>query len=120
MNRRIFGTLLAPLLALAACGSSDDAAGGGTLQSPVLNEVMPMMGGLHLIWENKQTDCESIEVERMSGSAAYALVFSVPGSADNKMDDNATDKTAMYMYRLRCKKAGTYSDYSNEKSGTPK
>ena len=120
MNRRIFAIVLAPLLALPACGSSDDEATGGTLQSPVLNDVMPMMGGLHLMWENKQTDCDSIEVERMSGSAAYALAFSVPGSADNKMDDDATDKTAMYMYRLRCKKAGAVSAYSNEKSGTPK
>jgi hypothetical protein len=41
----------------------------------------------------------------MVGSKAYELLFSVPGSADNKMDDGATDKAATYMYRLRCKKA---------------
>ena len=120
MNRRIFGMMLAPLLSLAACSSSDDSNNGATIQAPDLTDVMPMMGGLHLLWENKQTDCDTIEAERMSGSKAYEALFSVPGSADNKMDDTATDKAATYKYRLRCKKGGAFSDYSNEKSGTPK
>ena len=119
MNQRISGLLLAPLLALAACSSSSDDSGGSSLQAPNLTDVLPMMGALHLMWENKQTDCDAIEVERMSGSKAYEVVFSVPGSADNKMDDGATDTTAKYMYRLRCKKGAEYSSYSNEKSGTP-
>jgi hypothetical protein len=120
MNRRIFGTLIVPLLAVA-CSSSDDGDKGGSLQAPNLTEVMPMTGGLHVNWENEQTDCEAIEIERMMGSGGdYAVVFSVPGSADNKMDDTATDKAMSYMYRLRCKKGAAYSAYSNEKSGTPK
>lgn len=118
MIRRFFGILLLQLLAVGACSSSDDA-GNGALQAPNLKEVMPMTGGLHLNWENKQTDCDSIEAERMVGTKAYDVVFSVPGSADNKMDDGATDKAMTYMYRLRCKKGSSYSAYSNEKSGTP-
>ena len=120
MNRRIFGMLIVPLLAVAACSSSDDSDKGGSIQAPNITEVMPMPGGLHLNWENKQADCDSIEAERMAASSDYAVVFSVPGSADNKMDDTATDKTMSYMYRLRCKKGASYSGYSNEKSGTPK
>lgn len=120
MNRRISGMLLAPLIAVAACGSSGDSDNAGTVQAPVLKEVMPMMGALHLVWENKQTDAETIEIERMVGSKAYEMLFSVPGSADNKMDDGATDKAAMYKYRLRSKKGAVYSDYSNELSGMPK
>ena len=117
MNRRISGMLLAPLLVIAACGSSDDS--DTTVQAPVLKDVMPMMGALHIYWENKQTDAETVEIERMAGSQAYAPVFSVPASADNKMDDGATDKAATYKYRLRCKKGAAYSGYSNELSGTP-
>ena len=120
MNRRIFGMLIVPLLAIGACSSSDDSDKAGSAQAPNLTEVMPMTGGLHLTWENKQTDCDAIEAERMAGSVDYAVVFSVPGTADNKMDDTATDKAMSYMYRLRCKKGASYSAYSNEKSGTPK
>ena len=117
MNRRISGMLLAPLLVIAACGSSDDS--DTAVQAPLLKDVMPMMGALHIYWENKQTDAETVEIERMAGSQAYAPVFSVPASADNKMDDGATDKAATYKYRLRCKKGAVYSGYSNELSGTP-
>jgi hypothetical protein len=118
MNQRFFGMLLAPLLALTACSSSSDDSGDG-LQAPNLNDVMPMVGGLHVTWENKQTDCDAIEVERMAGSKAYELAFSLPGSADNKHDDTASDTTITYAYRLRCKKGAAYSAYSNEKSGSP-
>ena len=118
MNQRTFGMLLAPLVVLAACSSSSDDS-GPSLEAPNLTDVMPMMGGLHLLWENKQADCDNVEAERMSGSGAYAVLFSVPGSADNKMDDSATDTAMTYKYRLRCKKGATYSSYSNEKSGTP-
>ena len=118
MNQRTFGMLLAPLVVLAACSSSSDDS-GPSLEAPNLTDVLPMMGALHLMWENKQADCETVEVERMSGSKAYEMVYSVPGSADNKMDDSATDTAMTYKYRLRCKKGATYSSYSNEKSGTP-
>ncbi len=81
--------------------------------------VMPMApAGLHVTWKNTQADCEEIEGERKTATAEYAIVFSVPGSADNKHDGSATDKVE-YTYRLRCKKSGSYSPYSNEMSGTP-
>lgn len=111
---------------LTACSSSDGGTtpssnGGatGTLKAPVLMEVTPMSSALHLSWTNAQPDCDSIEGERMMmGRGSYESAFSVPGSVDNKMDTSATEDMT-YMYRLRCKKGGTASPYSNEMSGNP-
>jgi hypothetical protein len=48
----------------------------------------------------------------------YKVIFTLPGSADNQMDDAATADLT-YTYRLRCKTNGAYSDYSNEMSRNP-
>lgn len=111
------GSLLLAV-AVAACSSSSDS-GSASLQAPLIKEVMPMTGGLHVTWENKQGDCDTVEGERMMDKQDYASAFSVPGNVDNKMDSNATDTKMMYMYRLRCKKGDAYSGYSNEMSGMP-
>lgn len=98
--------------------ASSDAA-SSTLQAPTITMVMPMTGGLHVVWTNKQTDCDAIEGERKSAAEPYKVVFTVPdGSVDNNHDAPLTAGTA-YTYRLRCKKGSSYSPYSNEKSGTP-
>ena len=112
--------ILSSAMLTAACSSGDDdAASTGTLQAPMLMEVVPMEGALHITWMNMQTDCDSVEAERKSDHHTdYALAFSVPGTVDNKMDAAATEDM-MYMYRLRCKKGASYSDYSNEMSGNP-
>ena len=120
-----------------ACGSSDNSGSGGTgasanggassggagagtsLLAPVIEMVMPMApAGLHVSWSNTQADCDSVDGERKTLSAAWAQVFTVPGYVDNKHDGTATEKIA-YSYRLRCKKGASYSSYSNEMSGTP-
>lgn len=77
--------------------------GGGALEAPVLMEVVPMEGALHLMWMNMQKDCTSVDAERKSGSGTYEPAFSVPGALDNKMDAAATENLT-YTYRLRCKK----------------
>jgi hypothetical protein len=85
----------------------------------MLQQVVPMEGALHITWMNMQKDCDSVEAERMSDHHPdYAVVFSVPGSVDNKMDADATEDM-MYMYRMRCKKGSAYSEYSNEMSANP-
>lgn len=100
-------------------GSSGGDAGSTALAAPVITMVMPMSGGLHVRWTNKQTDCDAIEGERKSASEAYKVAFTVPdGSVDNKHDGTLTAGTA-YTYRVRCKKGSDYSPDSNEKSGTP-
>ena len=117
--RNIF--VLSTVLFAGACssGDDDDTSATATLQVPMLVEVVPMEGALHLTWMNMQKDCDSVEAERkMEHQASYELAFSVPGTVDNKMDTAATDNM-MYAYRMRCKKGATYSSYSNEMSANP-
>jgi hypothetical protein len=127
---------LSTVLCLCACASStaptkqesDSGAGGAdagsdapgvVLAAPVLTTLMKMTGGLHVMWTNKQPDCDAIEGERKSATEEYKVVFTVPdGTVDNKHDGSLTAGTA-YTYRLRCKKGADYSPYSNEKTGTP-
>lgn len=100
----------------------DDAAAdvaASTLKAPTLSTLAPMAGGLHVMWKNNQKDCDAIEGERKTGAGDYKPVFTVPdGTVDNKHDGPLTAGAA-YTYRLRCKKGGEYSPYSNEKAGTP-
>jgi hypothetical protein len=112
-------TLVLVAFAAACSSGDDDEAGPATLEAPMLMEIVPMEGALHLTWMNMQKDCDSVEAERkMEHSTAYEAAFSVPGTADNKMDTAATDNM-MYMYRMRCRKGSAYSSYSNEMSANP-
>jgi hypothetical protein len=110
--------------------SGDPGASSGTPaatapKAPTLDAVAKMMGALHVMWTNNETNCDSIEVERQAqmsdGSVMeeYKVAYTLPGEADNKHDTSAT-ADMKYTYRLRCKKGPTYSKYSNEMSGNPK
>jgi hypothetical protein len=137
-----FLPVLALIVAVAGCSSSSDSggskstsgndAGGSTggddgggstsssLKAPKVTMIMAMEGALHVQWTNNQTGCDSVEGERkMMGMGDYAAAFFVPGTVDNKMDAAATENMT-YMYRLRCKKGGAYSPYSNEMGANPK
>ena len=95
-------------------------AGAATAKptTPQLAAIEPMQGALHVMWTNKQDDCDTIEGERKTDTDPYAVAFTVPGEADNKHDMSATKDTT-YTYRLRCKKGDAYSEYSNEMSRNP-
>jgi hypothetical protein len=113
--------VLSTVLIAGACssGGDDDTSSTATLQAPMLMEVTPMEGALHLAWMNVQHDCDSIEAERkMEHQTSFELAFSVPGEVDNEMDTAATDNM-MYAYRMRCKRGTKYSSYSNEMSANP-
>lgn len=89
------------------------------LLAPRLTRIAKMAGGLHVMWENHETDCDVIEGERRSDTEPYKVVFVLPdGSVDNKHDAGVSTGTR-YTYRLRCKKGEEFSPYSNELSGTP-
>jgi hypothetical protein len=94
------------------------SCGAGVPQAPQLTAVEKMEGALMVSWTNKEAACETIEGERMMGTGSYSVAFTVPGEATNKHDATAT-QAMNYMYRLRCKKGGLYSPYSNEMMGNP-
>lgn len=96
-----------------------DATGETTTGTvaPTLTAVNKMMGVLHVRWTNNSTSCE-IEGERKTDTEPYKVVFTVPSTADNKMDTEAS-KDMTYTYRLRCKVGSAYSGYSNEMSQNP-
>ena len=104
---------------MAACSSdSDSDESNGALQAPMLMEVEPMEGALHITWMNMQEDADTVEAERKMDDGAFEPAFSVPGTVDNRMDPEATDDMP-YTYRLRAKKGAEYSQYSNEIAGNP-
>jgi hypothetical protein len=105
---------------LVGCASSDDSGGAeGVPEAPLIEMVMPMApSGLHVTWKNMTTDCDAVEGERMTATAPWTVVFSVPGSVDNKHDGPITGLVE-HTYRVRCQKGDHYSAYSNQKSGTP-
>lgn len=98
---------------------SDTTPAAPTVKAPTIQEIMKMTGALHVSWTNAEPSCDSIELERKTATVAYKVVATLPGEADNKHDATATAAT-MYTYRVRCKKAAVYSEYSNEMSASPK
>lgn len=120
--------LLGPLLS-SGCVDSDsrepglaggsETAADGEPQAPYLDTVAAMHGALHLFWTNETTDCDAIEIER-STSEDFELVFSVDGDVEDLADDDATDPSLLYTYRLRCRQGEVYSPYSNEDARSPK
>ena len=93
-------------------------------KAPQIQSVSKMTGSLHVVWKNQDTGCSAIEVERQGTMASgavhekYSVVYTLAGEADNKHDTSAT-ADMKYSYRVRCKKAAAYSEYSNEASGNP-
>jgi hypothetical protein len=99
---------------------SDAGTAKGVLLAPVLVSLMPMHGGLHVMWENKQAGCDAIQGERKDAADLdFKLLFTIPdGTVDNKHDATvASGKT--YTYRVRCKKGAEFSVYSNEIKASP-
>ena len=123
-SRRSFvAAWLIAALALASGAGCD--AEPPELEPPRLVLAEKMLGALHLTWVNPAPLCDAVEIERRTTTpdgavtSGFALVYSVPGVADNKHDGAATEDVT-YGYRLRCQKAGRFSSYSNELSANPR
>jgi hypothetical protein len=132
--RRALLALLASC-ACAGCGETEaDTAGGGGQQAgsggggggedvgprtPILDTVAALHGALHLFWTHEREFCEEVEAERKTSTEPYGVLFVVPGHVEDLADDDATDPSVTYTYRLRCKKNGVYSPYSNEDARSP-
>jgi hypothetical protein len=101
------------------CASADPV-----VAPPRLLGAEKMLGSLHVSWTNPAQGCDTVELERQTTAtdgkitAAFALLYTLPGAADNKHDATATEDVS-YAYRLRCLKSGRYSEYSNEIAANP-
>jgi hypothetical protein len=87
--------------------------------TPAVTMVMPMSGALHVTWKLNDTGLTNVELWRKQGTGAYALAYTLPGSAiaQHDMQANATGTT--YCYQVKTIRAGMESQLSNEKCGTP-
>lgn len=114
------GACLVPLLVGVGRGEAAPPA----IQAPRLVAAEKMVGSLHVSWTNPSGECDAIELERKSTAldgrviADFALLYTLPGVADNKHDATATEDQT-YTYRARCRKSERYSDYSNEVAANP-
>jgi len=90
-----------------------------TISAPKIDEIMKMAGGLHVVWTNPaDATCDKVTLERKTETESYKVVYSLPGSADNKHDATATaNKT--YTYRVQCFVGTDTSPYSSEMSANP-
>lgn len=103
-------------VSLLGCGGGGSTGGG--LAAPSSLTAAPMGGGVHLTWKDNSSDEDLFEVERKEGSAAFALLDSVP--FDSALyHDAAVTLGRTYTYRVRAKVATTSSPYSNEASADP-
>lgn len=92
--------------------------GASGMHAPMMQSVMPMSGGLHVMWMNVTTDCDKIELLRNKDGGAYAVAYTLTGAATSQHDTQATGP-GTYCYKARCVKGTQTSPESNEKCGTP-
>ncbi|MFO0547672.1 MAG: hypothetical protein U0271_04740 [Polyangiaceae bacterium] len=93
-------------------------ANNGPPEAPIMQSVEPLEGGLHIMWMNVTTNCDSIELDRNKDGGAYETAYTVAGAATSQHDAAAT-APGTYCYKARCVKGAMTSTDSNEKCGTP-
>ena len=107
---------------MATTGSSSAATGTGggaaAPDAPVMVSAVKVAGGLHVTWKNVTVGCDKIELSRKHDAEAYAVAYTLSGSATSQHDTQAVPP-GMYCYTARCLKGGAMSADSNEKCGTP-
>jgi hypothetical protein len=99
------------------CGGGGDGAGGGPLAPSTLTAA-PMGGGVHVTWKDNSKDEDGFDVERKVGSGAFTALDSVPFDS-SLYHDAAVTLGTLYTYRVRARRAISYSAYSNEASADP-
>jgi hypothetical protein len=128
MIRTRIGLCIGMSVLLAACGSEVEpgtgtmggqTGGGATIvpEVPILESVLPVGKVLRVQWKTT-SECEAIEGERRTPSVTYAVVFNVPGTDTDYVDEEANSDEE-YTYRIRCQIGDVYSEYSNQVSGNP-
>jgi hypothetical protein len=116
-----FTMLLGLPLHLGCVSESErEAAADTSLKAPYLDTVAAMHGALHVFWTNETLNCDAIEIERSTPKEEYQVIAAVESDVEDLADDDATDPSILYSYRLRCRKGDLYSPYSNEDARSPK
>src|SRR5438045_200251 len=88
LGRSFAISVVAGLLVLACSSSAEDAPAP---KAPRLTELVPMGNAIHVTWVNEEPACDTIEIERKTGTAPFAVVYTVLGAVDNKHDASATE-----------------------------
>jgi hypothetical protein len=103
-----------------AAGCNGEAGGGGGPSAPSNLTAGPMGGGVHLTWTDTSSDEDGFDIERKvaEGNAGFAALDSVPFDS-TVYHDAAVSPGTTYAYRVRAKRATTFSAYSNEASADP-
>lgn len=101
------------MLSLAACGTGSS---DGALPAPTEVTVRAAGNGLSVSWKDNSTDEDEFAIERKT-TGSFGVVGSAQSNAAQYQDDAVTPGTT-YVYRLRAVKAGLYSAFSTEVSGT--
>lgn len=92
--------------------------GGSGIHAPVMQSAMPLSGGLHVMWMNMTNDCDKIELLRNENGGAFAVAYTLAGTATSQHDAGAT-AAGTYCYKARCVRGSETSSDSNEACGTP-
>lgn len=100
--------------------TSATGTGGGAAapDAPIILSAEKVPGGLHVMWKNVTAGCDKIELSRKHDAGAYAVAYTLNGSATSQHDTQAVPP-GMYCYMATCMKGGQMSVSSNEKCGTP-
>ena len=102
----------------SSTGATGTGGGAAAPDAPVMASAAKVPGGLHVTWKNVTIGCDKIELSRKHDAGAYAVAYTLSGSATSQHDTQAVPP-GMYCYTARCLKGGQTSVDSNEKCGTP-
>jgi len=89
-----------------------------TPTAPTNASVLPMHGGLHLVWRDASDNETGFEVERMPAGGQFSRIRQVAQGVTEWMDLAGLSAGTVYTYRVRAVNAGGPGPYSNETSGT--
>ena len=102
-------------------GSSSGMDSGDAAAMPAKPQLLsaePLGGGLHVMWKLNDTGLTAVHLMRKKDAGAYAMAYTLPGSATSQHDAAAT-APGMYCYQVQTMRGDAMSDLSNEVCGTP-
>ena len=112
------GSTTATATTASSTGATGTCGGAAAPEAPMMVSAEKIAGGLHVTWKNVTMGCDKIELSRKHDAGAYAVAYTLNGSATTQHDTQASPP-GMYCYTARCLKGAVTTADSNEKCGTP-